>query len=319
MLDNTIMLTGSTGFVGKAVLDSLVKRNYSPVILTRSSKDSPSHSGRFIEYDLSKPGQLSSESFANIDSLIHIAGLAHTKPDSIDDFHNINCRATAILAKQAALNGVKRFVFLSSIGVNGLNSLTPFSEAGPVSPHDPYSQSKLDAEIELFCIAKETGMEVVIIRPPLVYGYGAPGNFQTLVNFIKRRLPMPFGSVDNLRSLVALDNLVDFILLCADRNRSLKAANEIFLISDGKDLSTAELLKRVAKAYGVKPNLFPFPAIIMNFMAKLLGRSDMANRLLGNLQVNSIKAHNLLGWSPVINMEQQLTKMARQDFRRGEE
>jgi nucleoside-diphosphate-sugar epimerase len=159
-------------------------------------------------------------------------------------------------------------------------------------------------------IAQETGMEAVIIRPPLVYGPGVKGNFASMVNWVKKDLPLPLGAVHNQRSLVALDNLVDFIALCADRERSLNAANQVFLISDGEDVSTSELLRKVAKAYGVKSRLLPMPVGLMKLAAKLLGKGVVADRLFGNLQVDSSKARKLLGWKPVVTMDEQLAKMA---------
>ena len=162
---------------------------------------------------------------------------------------------------------------------------------------------------------QETNMEVVIIRPPLVYGPGVKGNFASMIKWMSKPLPLPFGAIHNQRSLVALDNLVSFISLCVDRERSLKASNQIFLISDGQDLSTTQLLKKVGEALnfqfpsGIKAWLVPVPVCIMTFFANILGKTDLANRLFGSLQVDSSKTYDLLGWTPVVTMDEQLAKI----------
>jgi nucleoside-diphosphate-sugar epimerase len=225
---------------------------------------------------------------------------------------------TLALAELAADEGVKRFVFLSSIGVNGNNSVMPFSEKDTPNPQEPYAISKYEAEQGLLVLAKKTGMQVVIIRPPLVYGPNAPGNFGTLVNWLRRAVPLPLGAINNKRSFVALDNLVSFIALCADRTRSPKAANQVFLISDGEDVSTTQLLSKVADALGKKRWLLPVPVGLMSFVARLIGKGDVANRLFGSLQVDSSKARDLLGWQPVITMDEQLHQTVAADLKNEE-
>ena len=229
--------------------------------------------------------------------------------DPLAEYRKVNRDATLALARLAAQAGVKRFVFVSSIGVNGNLSTSPFCENDEPHPHDAYSLSKYEAEQGLLAIAKETGLEVVIIRPPLVYGANAPGNFGSLVKWLKKGVHLPFGVVRNARSSVALDNLVDFIALCADPARSPKAANEVFLVSDGVDVSTSDLLRKVAKACGVKSRLLPVPVGLMRFAARVLGKGAVADRLFGNLQVDSSKAHDLLGWKPVVTMDEALSQM----------
>ena len=159
----------------------------------------------------------------------------------------------------------------------------------------------------MLALAQKTGMEVVIVRPPLVYGPGVRANFASMLKWINKGVPLPFGTVHNQRSLVALDNLVSFIIHCIDHP---KAANEAFLISDSEDVSTTELLRKVANAFGKKPMLLPIPVWLMSFVAKLVGKGDVANRLFGSLQVDSSKARDLLGWQPVITMDEQLKKTA---------
>jgi nucleoside-diphosphate-sugar epimerase len=226
-------------------------------------------------------------------------------------------KGTLNLARQAAAYGVKRFVFLSSVKVNGECTLNgcAFRAADIPAPEDAYGISKLEAEQGLMDLARETGMEVVIIRPPLVYGPGVKGNFASLVRWVRKGIPLPLGVVHNKRSLVALENLVDFIALCADPERSKLAANEVFLISDGEDVSTNGLLRKVANAYSVAPRLMPIPVLWIRTVARLLGKRAVADRLLGSLVVDSSKAWDLLGWKPVVSMDEQLKNMALHDTR----
>jgi len=231
------------------------------------------------------------------------------------EFRRVNIEGTAALARQAADAGVRRFVFLSSVKVNGefTEHGQAFTTNGAPAPADPYGLSKFEAEQGLLQLARRSDMEVVIIRPPLVYGPGVKGNFATMVRWVRKGYPLPLGAVNNQRSLVAVDNLVDFIALCADRTRTPRAANQVFLISDGEDVSSPELLRRVARAYGVPSRLWPVPQAWLRLAARLLGQSAAADRLLGSLVVDSSKARDLLGWRPGVTMEDQLRKMALHD------
>ena len=214
------------------------------------------------------------------------------------------------MAKEAVVSKVKRFIFLSSIRVNGNQSNQPFLEIDTPNPQEPYAISKYEAEQGLFKISKKTRMEVVIIRPPLVFGAKAPGNFGRLLHWVNAKypIPLPFGSINNSRSLVALDNLVDFIILCISHK---KAANEVFLISDREDLSTTQLLRKIANTFDKKEFLLSVPVGLMIFMAGLLGRKADATRLFSSLQVDSSKAKELLNWNPKITMDEQLLKIAK--------
>ena len=317
-----VLLTGSTGFIGSTLSSYLINSGVNLQVILRSKNSGFLNSiSEFVVEDLSSLSandlvafNEKSGFFIDIDCVIHLAGRAHVVNEHIEnpleEFRKVNKDSTLVLAKFAAENGVKRFVFISSIGVNGNNNLKPFTELDIAGPQEPYAVSKFEAEEGLLKIAKETDMEVVIIRPPLVYGPNAPGNFGSLVKWVNKGVPMPFGAVHNKRSLVALDNLVDFIALCADREKSPKASNQVFLISDGEDVSTTELLQKVAKAFNKKARLLPIPVGLMTFVAKLLVKGDVANRLFGSLQVDSSKARNLLGWKPVITMDEQLKKTA---------
>lgn len=307
---NKLLLTGATGFVGSAFLQHCLSQDIPCIAAVRSpSKALPAQVPQAVVGELFSQQDWST-ALQGVDVVVHLAARAHIMKDSALDplevYREANTHATLNLAQQAAKAGVKRFVFISSIGVNGNVNTHPFSEQDVPHPHDPYSISKYEAEQGLTAIAAETGMEVVVIRPPLIYGKNAPGNFGSLVRWVHKGVPLPLGAVHNQRSLVALDNLVSFIDLCCTHP---KAANETFLISDGVDVSTTQLLQRVAAAYGLSARLLPIPVSLMTLAARLLGKGAVANRLFGNLQVDSSKARDLLGWQPVVTMQQQLDKM----------
>ena len=317
-----IALTGASGFIGSAIVNTLKSSDVEILPLVRRRSSAP-EGLKATEIDLEDFASFDAETLKGCDSLIHTAARAHImKDESLDplvEYRRINRDATLELAKMAASAGVKRFIFLSSIKVNGESTKaeSPFTADSSYVPDDPYGLSKYEAEQGLLEIARNTDMEVVIIRPPLVYGPGVKGNFASMISWIKKGIPLPLGAVHNQRSLVALDNLVDFIILCARRNKSSKAANEVFLISDNKDISTSELLRKVARSYKVKSKLMPIPVSLMRFAAKILGKDKIADRLFGNLQIDSSKAKNLLDWEPVIDMGGQLSKMAEYDQKVG--
>jgi nucleoside-diphosphate-sugar epimerase len=247
----------------------------------------------------------------DVDSVIHLAARVHVIRDSSSDplaeFRSVNTEGTLNLARQAGEVGVRRFIFLSTIGVNGNSTLQGkvFAPTDTPSPYDPYSSSKYQAEIGLHSIAQSTGMEVVIIRPPLVYGANAPGNFGKLTRLVAKGLPFPLGSINNLRSFVGIDNLVDFIITCLEHPA---AANETFLVSDGEDLSTPDLIRRMARAMNHPARLLPVPVWALQAGASLLGKGDAVQRLCGNLQVDISKARELLGWNPPFSADEGLKR-----------
>jgi nucleoside-diphosphate-sugar epimerase len=311
---NRSLITGATGFVGSAILQRLLQGEHTG-LLAAVRRDGVVLPGAVMPRRISSDMRMEdSDAFEGVQLVIHCAARAHIMKDEsadpLTEFRKVNVQGTLNLAKQAAAGGVKRFIFLSSVKVNGeiTKAGQPFTPDDKFIPSDPYGLSKYEAEQGLMMLAKQTGMEVVIIRPPLIYGPGVKANFAAMMHWLNKGLPLPLGAViTNQRSLVALDNLVDFIVTCIDHP---KAANQIFLISDGEDVSTAELLRKTAKAIGKKALLIPVPVSLMRFAAKLIGKTDVGNRLFGSLQVDSSKARELLGWKPVISMEEQLQKTA---------
>lgn len=315
-----VLVTGGSGFVGSALVQILASSGIKVVAAVRNMpsthhNDKPGIVWRSV-------GDISDQTYwlpvlKDVGTVVHCAARAHVMhemlADPLAEYRRVNVQGTAHLARQASEAGVKRFVFISSIGVNGNRTNRPFTEKDNPQPHDSYAISKYEAEQVLWQVARDTSMEVVIIRPPLVYGPGAPGNFASLVRWVRRGVPLPLGAVHNRRSLVALDNLVDFIALCASPERSPQAANQTFLLSDGDDVSTTELLRRVAHAYGVPARLLPVPVGLMRGAARLLGKTAVADRLLGSLQVDASKARDLLNWAPPVSMQEHLRKMALYD------
>jgi nucleoside-diphosphate-sugar epimerase len=225
--------------------------------------------------------------------------------DPLVEFRKVNVEGTLNLARQAAAAGVKRFIFISSIKVNGEATLPgkSFSAEDVPVPVDAYGVSKLEAEQGLYELAESTGMEVVIIRPVLVYGPGVKANFLSMMRWLSRGIPLPLGAIHNRRSLVALGNLISLIVLCIDHPR---AANQTFLVSDGEDVSTTDLLRKLACALGKPARLLPVPGWLLQGIAALLGRRSLSQRLFGSLQVDISKNQALLGWTPPVGLDQGL-------------
>ena len=304
------LVTGANGFLGHAVWLRL--NSMSGMQALGSVRRPPELTGEtVIEMGDLTPQTDWSLSLDGASVVVHLAARVHVMNDDeinpLSVFRLINVSSTLNLARQSAAAGVKRFVFISSVKVNGEYTLPmqAFNETDASNPQDAYGQSKHEAEVGLRQISAETGMEVVIIRPPLVYGPGVKANFAALMRAVQKGWPLPLGAVHNQRSLVALDNLVDFIITCINHP---KAANQTFLVSDGQDLSTTELLKGMAKAAGVPSRLLPIPVWALQTAASVLGKGDVIQRLCGNLQVDISKARNLLGWTPPISVEEGLRR-----------
>ena len=308
-----ILLTGASGFVGRAVMALSLQRRPVRVALRRPDAASVPKEVEFVEASLS-PDQDWVEALSGVSTIVHCAARVHVMnekaADPLAEFRRVNVDGTLCLARQAAEAGVRRLVFVSSIKVNGEHSQQdhPFTADQTPAPGDPYGVSKCEAEAGLRALSQEMGMEVVIIRPPLVYGPGVKANFQAMMRWLQRGVPLPLGGVtENRRSLVFLDNLVDLIVTCIDHPA---AANQTFLVSDDEDLSTAALLRRMAEALGRRARLIPVPVGLFVFGAKLIGRPSIAQRLCGSLQVDIGKTKALLGWSPPFSVDEGLRRTA---------
>ena len=306
-----LFVTGGQGFVGKILMSALLCRGHKPTEAVRRTEEKPD--GRLTTVVVGNIDGATKwpKTIQSAEAVIHLAARVHIMRDSADDplaeFRRVNTEGTLNLARQAAEAGVRRFIFLSTIGVNGNSTLygKVFAPTDKPSPHDPYSLSKYEAEIGLRSIAQSTGMEVVIIRPPLVYGAKAPGNFGKLTRLVAKSFPLPLGSIINLRSFVGLDNLVDFIVTCLEHPA---AANETLMVSDGEDLSTPDLIRRMARAMNRPARLLPVPVWALKAGALLLGKGDAVQRLCGNLQVDISKSRTLLGWKPPVSVDEGLRR-----------
>lgn len=306
-----ILVTGATGFVGRRLTETLHTRSVAVRAICRHAPVSLDwKDGHFCIGDI-KASTDWAEALTGVRCIVHSAARVHVMEDPeanpLTAFREVNVLGTLSLARQAAAAGVQRFIFISSAKVNGEQTLVdrPFSVQDEPRPEDPYGISKMEAESGLKQLARETGLEVVIIRPPLVYGPGVKANFRTMMSWVKKGIPLPLGAINNKRSLVALDNLVDLIVTCIDHPR---AANETFLVSDDEDLSTTELLRRLAQAMDVPSRLLPVPSWILEFGAAALGKKALAQRLCGSLQLDISKTKELLGWHPPVSVDEALKR-----------
>ena len=304
-----VLVTGASGFVGAAVCAQLSRR-FKVSAATRSATTAAA-SYAAIAVGTTNHATDWGAALRGQDVVIHLVARVHVMKDlsrdPLAEFRAVNVAGSLNLARQAAEAGVKRMIFVSSVKVNGEYSLSgqPFTEESVPAPADFYGVSKLEAEIALRSLAQETGMELVIIRPPLVYGPGVKANFAALVRAVKAGWPLPLAKVNNQRSLVGLDNLVSFIETCTLHP---DAAGQTFLVSDGQDLSTPELIRRIAQAAQVPARLLPIPVWFLEAGASLLGKREAVRRLCGNLQVDIAKARDLLGWSPPCSMDEGLRR-----------
>ncbi|MYL82542.1 NAD-dependent epimerase/dehydratase family protein [Desulfovibrio aerotolerans] len=307
-----VFISGASGFIGRACCARLVQSGFGVRAGLRKYCQLAEGVEPAIVGDLSGATQFS-DALRGVDVIVHLASRVHmlrdTARDKLQAFRLVNVEGTLTLARQAALAGVKRFVFISSIGVNGTQTFaSPFGPDDAPRPNSPYARSKFEAETGLRKIADQSSLEVVIIRPPLVYGPGAPGNFGVLIRLLQRGWPLPFGSVRNKRSYVFLDNLVDLIATCVVHSQ---AANETFLVSDGDDLSTPELMLRLGRFMDRPAKLVPVPPVLLRSGARILGRPEIYSRLCGSLQVDISKTISLLQWTPPISVNEGLRRASR--------
>jgi nucleoside-diphosphate-sugar epimerase len=309
-----VLITGASGFVGAALMHRLAKDpGFEIVAAVRQVGADHRSNTKFVRIEDIAPATDWSHALAGVKVVIHTAARVHVMRDAAADplaeFRRVNVEGTLSLARQAAVAGVQRFVFISSIKVNGEGTCAgrPYLADDKPAPSDPYGVSKAEAERGLRALAAETGMELVIIRPTLVYGPGVKGNFLSMMQWLNRGVPLPLGALRNKRSLVALDNLVDLIVTCVEHPA---AANQIFLVSDDEDVSTTELLQRMSEALGKPARLLSLPAWLLTTGALVLGKRDLSQRLCGSLQVDISKTKNLLDWSPPVSVNEGLRAAA---------
>ena len=303
-----VLITGANGFIGRSILSTNINGiSYRPVVRNASENFQNLHDTVFLNSISSETDW--SEILENIDAIIHLAGRAHVlREGDIDppsEYKKVNVDGTINLVKQSILAGVKRFIFMSSIKVNGETTSKdhPFTPEDKENPRDPYSKSKYVVEKELIRLTKRVKMDYVILRPTLVYGSGVKANFLSLVQWIKKNLPLPFGAVRNLRSFLAVENLVDFIHLCLKHN---SAANQIFLVSDGVPISTSQLVEKIKLSTGSSSLNIPVNSNLLRIIFRLIGRKELSWRLLDSMVVDISKNKNLLGWKPATLIEESL-------------
>jgi UDP-glucose 4-epimerase len=310
-----VLLTGASGFLGRAVQERLLNDGVYQVrsVFRTIPENVPGNVAVQVVREIG-PRTDWRAALDDVSIVVHCAARVHVmderERDPLAAFRRVNTEGTVRLATQAAEAGVRRFVFISSIKVNG--EFTPpgtaFTASDKAAPIDPYGLSKLEAEQALRALSEVSGMEIVVIRPTLVYGPGVKANFLNMMRWLDKGIPLPLGAIANKRSLVALDNLVDLIRTCMEHSA---AANQTFLVSDGEDLSTSELLRRMGQALGKSARLIPVPARVLEFAAALIGKQAISMRLCASLQVDISKTCELLGWRPPVSVDEALFKVAR--------
>lgn len=314
----SVLVTGATGFIGSALVERLAQDGFHvPIAAVRSRE----RAGLVLPpaVDRIHIGNLTgatdwSEALEGIDVVVHAAAKAHESPAAAgtgdSGMYEANVEATLALARQSLAAGIKRFVFLGTVGVFGLESgMDGFTEESPANPASDYARSKWRAEQELGKLLGDSDMQLVILRAPMVYGKGAGGKFERLYRLVERGVPLPFASIQNRRSFIAIENMVSLVLACIDHPA---AANQVFIGSDSEDLSTPELIRRIAAAMGKRPRLIPFPAVLLRRLLVSFGKSELASSMLGSFRVDAGKAREMLGWEPRVSIDEALQRVARQ-------
>lgn len=309
-----ILITGASGFLGRNLIGRLLADGHAVAGSIRRPSSLLPSTVRAHVVDVENPQDSWAEALESVDTVVHCAARVHIMSDKsispIAAFRKANVEATLRLARESAAAGVRRFIFISSIKVNGEKTLpgVPYKADDIPQPTDPYGISKMEAEAGLLALAETVDMDVVIIRPVLVYGPGVKANFLSLMKWLARGVPLPLGAIHNRRSLVALDNLCDLISTCVDHSA---ASNQVFLVSDGEDLSSTELLRRMSQALNAQARLLPLPSWMLKSGAILIGKPELSQRLCGSLQVDITKTRNLLGWAPPVSVNDALAATAK--------
>lgn len=311
-MSQNILITGASGFVGRALCAGLSRHGIRPkaVVRTYQNFDTPVE---FVRVDAINGSTEWGPDLIGVDVVIHLAARVHVmkdlSTDPLSEFRKVNVEGTEHLARCAAASGVKRIVYVSSIKVNGegTRSGSCYTEQDLPCPSDPYGVSKWEAEQALCRVAAETGLEVVVVRPPLIYGAEVKGNFALMAKSILKGVPLPFASVKNLRSLVYIENLVEALIICATHPA---AAGQTYLISDGEDISTPELMRSLGAGMGLRARLFSSPSCLLEWLGAMVGKADQIQRLLGSLQVDSGKIRRELNWTPPYTLQQGLQATA---------
>ncbi|WP_369990363.1 NAD-dependent epimerase/dehydratase family protein [Pseudomonas xanthosomatis] len=308
----TVLVTGAAGFIGSALVDCLLAQGHAVRALARNAQ-APRAGVEQVVVDLVESQALLA-ACQGVDAVVHLAGRAHvlqeTAGSPLEAFRRVNVEATLRLAEAAAQAGVARFVFVSSIGVNGDATFgAAFDEQSPAQPHADYALSKLEAEQALIDLGQRVAMQWVIVRPPMVIDSQAPGNFARLLKLVDRALPLPFGLARNRRSLVSRRNLADLLARCIEHPA---AAGQVFLAADGDDVSTADMVRALAKGMQRPARLLPVPVSPVRLACSVLGRRRLYNQLFGSLQVDAGKARRLLGWEPLESTNEALTRIGAQ-------
>jgi nucleoside-diphosphate-sugar epimerase len=309
-----ILITGATGLVGRALFENLKpKKRYLIHLSTRINQEKLFEGAKVFNIGEIDSNTDWNDALDGVDCVVHCAARVHKaekKTGTLNAYRRINVEGTRSLAEQAVEMGIKRFIFLSSVKVNGEGTIASksFQYNDTPKPEDAYGISKWEAEQALLEISKQTKLEVVIIRPPLVYGEGVKGNFLRLLDLVYKQIPLPFAKINNLRSFIGLDNLIDLIICCFDHP---KAGGKTFLISDGEDISTSDLIRKLSKFMDKSPRLFQAPQSIIKLIGCLFGKSLEVKRLFGSLQADNSYTREVLGWSPVYTLHEGLEKTVR--------
>lgn len=312
-----VAITGANGYIGSALSKFLLDSGHQVVALVRQpSSQLPVEMVQLVLGDFAKleasAVEKAFEQLRGFDALIHTAAMAHSDSQErayLDQVQQVNVEATAVLSRAAEQVGIRRFIFLSSIGVNGSANTKAFSETDKPHPHNFYAQCKYDSEQQLLALAEKGSTEVVIVRPPMVYSMNTPGNFSKLMKLVELGLPLPVKRLYNQRSVIALDNLLGFLTLCANKEKTPVAKNQVFLVADRQSVSTKEMVEKIASSLGRKPRMVYISPRILLWFFTLVGKRVFYTRLFDSLQISTAKAEKLLGWQPSVDMEQQLSQM----------